>query len=95
MDYTKASLKNIKANAKALGVEVKPSSRKNKKFDVYDKDGKYITSIGDSRYKDYHLYKQKNKEKAEERRRLYKIRHDKHRHEKNTASYYADKILWN
>jgi hypothetical protein len=32
---------------------------------------------------------------ANERRRLYKIRHEADRHKKGTAGYYADQILWN
>ena len=31
---------------------------------------------------------------ANERRRLYKIRHEKYRKIKNTPSYFADNILW-
>ena len=38
--------------AKDLGVEIYPSKRKYKKIDVY-KNGKFITSIGDIRYKDF------------------------------------------
>jgi hypothetical protein len=51
--------------------------------------------IGDIRYKDYDIYlKEKGKEYADNRRRLYKIRHEKYRHIKGTPSYYADRILW-
>ena len=42
-------------NAKVLGVEIKPSTLKNKKIDVY-KDNKKIAAIGDVRYKDYEMY---------------------------------------
>lgn len=46
-------------------------------------------------YMDYDLWlKAEGKEFADERRRLYKIRHEKDRHRKGTAGYYADKILW-
>jgi len=46
-------------------------------------------------YKDFHLYtKEKGKEFAEKRRRLYKIRHQKNRGKVGTPSYYADKLLW-
>jgi hypothetical protein len=31
---------------------------------------------------------------ADERRRLYKIRHKKDRSVKGSAGYYADKLLW-
>ena len=43
-----------KKKARELGVLINPSKRKHKKIDVYDSKGKYITSIGDSRYSDYH-----------------------------------------
>jgi hypothetical protein len=61
--------------AKQYGLEIFPSSRKNKKIDVF-KDGKYIASIGDSRYKDYHIYlKEQGKAYADNRARLYYMRH--------------------
>ena len=73
--------------AKKLGVEVRESTRKNKKLDVF-KDGKRVASIGDKRYSDYLQHKDS------ERRRRYKARHENYRHVKNTPSYFADKILW-
>lgn len=93
--YTnKLLLAVVQRKAKRLGVSVKPSTRKNKKLDVF-KNNKKIASIGDSRYKDFHLYKKsEGTKKANLRRRLYKIRHNKHRGKVGTASYYADKILW-
>lgn len=93
-DYTKKK-------AKLLGVVVKPSPNKKKKIDVYSKDGKKkISSIGGvkndgSYYNDYPTYlKNDGKKKANERRRLYKIRHEKTRKIIGTPSYYADKLLW-
>ena len=63
--------------AKRYGLEVFPSKKLHKKIDVY-KDGVFITSVGDIRYKDYHIYlKEKGKAFAEERARLYYIRHKK------------------
>jgi predicted methyltransferase len=85
-----------KKQAKKLNVEIKPSSKKNKKIDVI-KNNKVIVSIGDIKYKhnDYPTYiKEKGKVYADERRRLYKIRHKKDSQQKNTAGFYADKILW-
>lgn len=80
--------------AKKIGVSIKPSKRKNKKIDVF-KDGKRVASIGDTRYNDYPTYIiEKGKEYADNRRRLYKIRHNKTRGKVGTPSYYADKILW-
>ena len=61
--------------AKKLGLTIQPSSRSNYKLDVF-KDGEYLTSIGDRRYKDYATYmEEKGKAYAEERRRLYMLRH--------------------
>ena len=80
--------------AKLLNVEIKPSTRKDKKIDVY-KDNKYICSIGDINYYDYPTYIQNNGiTYANERRKLYKQRHNKYRNIKNSSGYYADKILW-
>jgi hypothetical protein len=78
-----------------LGIKIKPSKKKNKKIDIYDYNNQFIFSIGDRRYNDYRSYiKLKGKKFADERRRLYKIRHNKNRHKLGSASYYADKLLW-
>ncbi|NBW11834.1 MAG: hypothetical protein EBR82_27760 [Caulobacteraceae bacterium] len=78
------------AKAKVLGVEIKPSKRKNKKIDVYTPDG--IVSIGDTRYKDYPTYKKFDGSKtADFRRRLYHLRH---KGDEGIAGYYAKELLW-
>lgn len=83
-----------KRNAKKLGVEIKPSTNKKKKIDVF-KNGKKIASIGGAGYSDYATYiKDKGKDFADNRRRLYKIRHDKTRKIIGSNSYWADQILW-
>jgi len=79
--------------AKKLGVEIKPSSRKGKKIDVF-KNGDKVASIGAIGYKDYPTYLKEDKRLAEEKRRLYKLRHKIDRTIKGSAGYYADKILW-
>ena len=80
--------------AKALGVSVQPSKQKSKKIDVI-RGGKKIASIGDSQYKDFHIYKKEDGiKKANERKRLYKIRHQKTRLKTGTPSYYSDQLLW-
>jgi hypothetical protein len=77
--------------AKLLGVEIKPSMNKTKKIDIY-KDGKKIASSGFYGMKDYGQYlKEKGKPYADERRRLYHIRHAK---DKSLNAFYAKKILW-
>ena len=78
------NLARAKERAKSLGVEVKPSTRKNKKLDVFEK----LASIGDKRYSDFLQHGDK------ERRKRYKARHEPYRHKKGTASYFADQILW-
>jgi hypothetical protein len=83
-----------KSQAKKLGVVVKPSSIKGKKIDVFKNDQK-IASVGAIGYSDYPTYiKTKGKAYADERRRLYKIRHSKDRNVKGSDGYYADKLLW-
>ena len=75
-----------RTQAKLLGVTIKISTRKNKKLDVF-KEGKYVTSIGDTRYSDYPTYiKTRGKKYADERRRLYHLRH--------SDGFYSKKILW-
>jgi len=81
-------------NASKLGVSIKSSKSKNKKLDVFRGDEK-IATIGDSRYNDYRSYiKKEGLEYANERKRLYKIRHNKDKDKTGTASFFADKILW-
>lgn len=85
--------------AKALGVEIKPSSSIFKKIDVF-KNGKKVASIGARGMNDYPTYLEKEKKGyykkgyANSRRKLYKERHEKDRHIVGSAGYYADKILW-
>jgi len=92
MPYTITSY--TRRQAKKLGVTVKPSVNSKKKIDVF-KDGKKVASVGAIGYKDYPTYtKTKGKAYADDRRRLYKIRHQKNRNKVGTNSYYADKLLW-
>ena len=78
---------------KTLGVTIIQSKYKRKKIDVY-KNNKHICSIGASGLMDYPTYiKENGKEYADNRRRLYKIRHHKD-YLKGTRGYYALNILW-
>ena len=80
--------------AKRLGVQIKSSTRKNKKIDVY-KNNKRIASIGALGYGDYPTFKQtEGNESANNHRKRYKIRHAKDRKVKGTPGYYADQLLW-
>ena len=64
-----------KGKAKELQLEIKPSTRKGKKIDVF-KNGELIASIGAKGYGDYsHYLLERGKEYADERKRLYRIRH--------------------
>ena len=81
--------------AKKLNVIVLPSEKRNKKIDVYDIYGNLLASVGDPNYLDYPSYlRYCGKKIAEERRKAYKIRHEKNRHIKGSAGYYADQLLW-
>ena len=81
--------------AKKLNVKIKPSKKSNSKIDVYDNLNNYITSIGHKNYNDYPTYiLEKGKKYADERRKLYKTRHEDDRKVKNSRGYYAGKILW-
>jgi hypothetical protein len=83
-----------KNNARKLGVTLRSSSNNSKKLDVY-KNGRKVASIGAKGYNDYDLWlKKKGKEFADQRRKLYKARHENNRNIKNSNGFYADKILW-
>jgi hypothetical protein len=97
--YTITAIQHAKA--KEIGVVIRSSTRKHKKLDVFDeKTGEYIASIGDDRYDDYHTYlKKEDKEIADARRKLYKLRHEKDiavqkKDGKYTPGYLAWKLLW-
>ena len=80
--------------AKKIGVKIAPSERTGKKIDIYKK-GKYILSIGAEGYLDYPYYvKYFGKDIANNRRKLYRLRHKKDLNVKGSAGYYANKILW-
>ena len=83
-----------KQQAKKYGLTVKPSKKKGKKIDVF-KNGKKVASVGAIGYGDYPTYKRtKGKKYADQRRKLYKIRHQNNRTKKGTNGWYADKLLW-
>ena len=88
--------------AKRLGVIVKPSTDKTKKIDVFklvgkgkNKTLKKVASVGAAGMMDYPSHMQKKGLAfAKTRRRLYKMRHERDRHIKESRGYYADKLLW-
>jgi len=80
--------------AKRLGVVVKPSTRKNKKIDVYRANQK-IASVGAYGMNDFPTYiKNRGITYAKKRRELYKQRHQKDRKKKWTNGWLADQLLW-
>ena len=84
-----------KDKANKLNVYVKLSTNKDKKIDVFNEDNKKLASIGARGMMDYPSYiKSKGLKYANQRRKLYKLRHNKDRHKKDTKSYYADNLLW-
>jgi len=91
MPYTITN--HSKRAAAALKVTIKPSTRKNKKVDVY-RDGKKVASIGHTQYGDYGTFLKTDKAHAKKRRKAYHARHAKTAKKVGSPSYYAAKILW-
>jgi len=84
-----------KLNARQLGVLIRPATKAPYKIDVFTKDGEYITSIGDRRYKDYILYvEDEGFDVAERRKELYHKRHKKDSIVPNSRGFYSANILW-
>ena len=88
-----------KEKAKKIGVNVRPSKTFGKKIDVY-KNGTKLASIGAIGYKDYPTYLALEKKgkvpkgTANERRKMYKLRHAKDRKRLYSNGWYADQLLW-
>ena len=77
---------------------VEPSERAFKKLKVIIyKDGLKIKTlhVGDTRYYDYIKYNRDNPSIADERKRLYLLRHSKENKDFLKGSWWADKLLWN
>lgn len=84
-----------KQRAKQNNLLIKPSERKNKKIDVFDNAGKYLASVGDSRFLDYPTYiKTKGQEYADKRKDLYYKRHGNKIGEKYSGDWLAKTLLW-
>jgi hypothetical protein len=85
-DYTKLQ-------AKEINVIVKPSKRKNKKIDVFDKQGNLICSVGAYGMMDYPTYiKTRGILYAKERRRLFYERFNNIKH--GTDLWFSAYLLW-
>ena len=76
--------------AKELGVEIRPSTVKGKKLDVYE-NGRKIASIGDAKYGDFPTYlKEYGKKYADMRRLLFHTRTTKDTLKNRLVKY----LLW-
>ena len=80
--------------AKEIGVEIKPSTNPNHKIDIFY-NGEFITSGGDINYQDYpHYIEDRGLEYANERRRLYRIRHMREVNKEGSRGWLIATILW-
>jgi hypothetical protein len=85
--------------ASALGVQVKPSTRKGKKIDVF-KGGKKVASLGALGMMDFPNFKKAEREgrvkpgTAERRRKAYMVRHRKDKDVYGSPGYYAANLVW-
>lgn len=83
------------AIASKIGIHIFPSDKEKYKIDIYDGEGVYHCSIGSSKYMDYFSYqREKGKEYADARKRLYRIRNRKDLERIGSKGWFAWKILW-
>ena len=81
--------------AKHLGVQIFPSENPKYKIEVYDANGLFITYCGAYGFSDFpHYIEERGLDYALNRRRLYKIRHQKDRLKVGSRGYYSDQLLW-
>ena len=74
-----------------------PSTRKNKKYDAYDLDGKHLASFGDVRYPQFYdkigHYRAKDHNDPT-RRDNYRSRHAHDILDRPTAGFFSYNFLW-
>jgi len=81
--------------AKDLGVQVFSSDNPKYKIEIYDKDGLFMFYGGDPSYSDYpHYIDSKGRAYADERRRLYRIRHKKEIDNVGSRGWFIANLLW-
>ena len=71
---------------------IKKSTRKNKKYDLFDKDVKYMLSFGAEGYSDFTIHKD------DKRKERYILRHSKEDHTENnilSPAFMSRWVLWN
>ena len=86
------NINNDLQNADDLNVKIKPSTRKGKKIEVETDKG--IKHIGAKGYNDFAIYKEKNKQEANEKRENYRARHKCDNAIRYSAKHLACEILW-
>jgi hypothetical protein len=80
--------------AKKLKVIIKPSNKPKYKIDIF-KNGELLYSGGSPSYSDYpHYIESHGKAYADERKRLYHIRHKKEIAKTNSRGWWISKLLW-
>jgi len=81
--------------ARALGLRVYPSDNPRYKIKVYDEEGEFICYGGSPKYSDYpHYIKSHGLDYANERRRLYRIRHAKEIADVGSRGWIINELLW-
>jgi hypothetical protein len=82
--------------ADLFGVKIYPSENPKYKIEMYDaRTGVFLGYGGSSRYSDYPTYLETHgKEYAENRRRLYWIRHEKDASKVGSKGWLVANILW-
>jgi len=81
--------------AKKLNVIIKPSKNIKYKIDIYDNKNNFLFSGGATGYSDYpHYILSKGKIYADERKRLYNIRHKKELLKPYSKGWYVAQLLW-
>ena len=85
------------SNASKLGLTIKKSTNPNKKLDVYDKDNKFLFSIGNylvPSYSDW--YRTHGEAYANQRQKIYYMKNINliNKHDKNSLQFISSTILW-
>jgi hypothetical protein len=81
--------------AKDLGVIIFPSDNPKYKLEIYDENGLFLFYGGSPKYSDYpHYIKSHGLKYANERRRLYRIRHAKEIANEGSRGWYIAHLLW-
>ena len=81
--------------AEKLGVFIIPSDKPKYKIQVFDREGKFLCYIGDSRFDDYPSFLEKyGPDFAEKRRELYHLRNWKYANIPDSKAYFAAQLLW-